>query len=443
MKAKVRELIANKDVSELIKRSSVSLSIRLIGTLFTYLLALLMIKEYGISAWGSFMLLFTVFQISLLAARLGIDKNFMIFASRNFRGQTEFNTHSLFVKSTKTLIISGLIVSILVWALSSFLSKTLFHSFDQAFSIQLIALTLIPAALLMLNAEGLRAIKQNAWYSFFEKGGFFTFTFFGIGISLFLFSHLILPIQSFVISVFVLSILSYIIWNNKSKDAFPSEGAEINSKQILKSSLPLLLSGSGFLLMSWIDVIVLGIVDTEESVGTFNVAARIASVSSILLVAINTVNGPKIASFFAKKEFNRLHQYVKHSNLITGSLALPLLIIIFIFPAFLIGIFDKAIYSEKLVYSLFILAIGEFVNALCGSVGLILQTTNNQKAFQNIVLVSALINIILSIALIPSLGILGAAISNAISTLTWNIASVIIIKKRLGFFTLPTLSLTK
>jgi O-antigen/teichoic acid export membrane protein len=443
VKAKVRELIANKDVSELVKRSSVSLSIRLIGTLFTYLLALLLIKEYGIAAWGSFMLLFTVFQISLLVARLGIDKNFMISASKNFRGQSDINTHSLFVKSTKTLIISGTLSALLLWSLSSFLSQTLFHSQEYSSSIQLIAISLIPAALLMLNAEGLRAIKQNAWYSFFEKGGFFTFTFLGIIISLFLFSYSIIPVQSFVISVFVLSIFSFIIWNNKSRNVISTEGTEMSSKQIITSSLPLLLSGSGFMLMSWIDVIVLGIVDSQESVGTFNVAARIASVNSIILVAINTVNGPKIASFFAKKEFNRLHQYVKHSNLITGALALPLLVLIFTFPAFLIGIFDKAIYSETLVYSLFILAIGEFVNALCGSVGLILQTTNNQKAFQNIVLVSAAINILLSIILIPSLGILGAAISNAVSTLTWNIASVVIIKKRLGFMVLPSILRTK
>jgi len=133
----------------------------------------------------------------------------------------------------------------------------------------------------------------------------------------------------------------------------------------------------------------------------------------------------------------KLQAYIKNSNFITGIIGLPILLIIFLFPSFLISIFDSKLASPVLIASLFILAVGEFTNAVCGSVGLMLQTSNNQRVFKNIILLSACVNILLSLLLIPKYSILGAAVANSAATVLWNLASAIVIKRKLGFSILP------
>jgi O-antigen/teichoic acid export membrane protein len=58
--------------------------------------------------------------------------------------------------------------------------------------------------------------------------------------------------------------------------------------------------------------------------------------------------------------------------------------------------------------------------------------TGNQNVFRNIILVAAITNVCLNLVLIPSMGILGAAIAAAVSESIWNISSLIYIKVKFG-----------
>jgi O-antigen/teichoic acid export membrane protein len=88
--------------------------------------------------------------------------------------------------------------------------------------------------------------------------------------------------------------------------------------------------------------------------------------------------------------------------------------------------------------TLLILLIGQAVNAMSGSVGLILQMTGKEKVYQNILLIALVFNIMLNLFLIPKFGIEGAAIASAFSFLFWNLSSVLYIYKRYKVSTLVT-----
>ena len=85
--------------------------------------------------------------------------------------------------------------------------------------------------------------------------------------------------------------------------------------------------------------------------------------------------------------------------------------------------------------TLLILLIGQAVNAMSGSVGVIMQMTGKEKQFQNILFFALLINISLNLFLIPVHGILGAAIASTISIIFWNITSVLYIYRKLHVLT--------
>ena len=76
----------------------------------------------------------------------------------------------------------------------------------------------------------------------------------------------------------------------------------------------------------------------------------------------------------------------------------------------------------------------QFINVVSGSVGLIMQMSGNEKIFRNIIIFSIIINIILSIILIPKFQVWGAVYSSSFSLILWNILSIIFIKKKINIY---------
>ena len=79
--------------------------------------------------------------------------------------------------------------------------------------------------------------------------------------------------------------------------------------------------------------------------------------------------------------------------------------------------------------ALIILSISKMFSAISGSVGTFLQMVGKQNIFQNILILTAIINIGLNYILIPKHGIDGAAFASAISGVIWNVLMIIYIKK--------------
>ena len=67
-----------------------------------------------------------------------------------------------------------------------------------------------------------------------------------------------------------------------------------------------------------------------------------------------------------------------------------------------------------------------------GSAGVLLNMSGKEKIVMNILLFSALLNVILNAILIPLYGINGAAIGTAISTSIWHILQSLMVYKSLG-----------
>ena len=87
---------------------------------------------------------------------------------------------------------------------------------------------------------------------------------------------------------------------------------------------------------------------------------------------------------------------------------------------------------------------GRLISSFSGSVGNLLQMTGNQNIFLKILLIGAIINIALNFLLIPVenplsnygiSGINGAAFASMCSLSFWNLAMVLVIKKKFGFYT--------
>jgi len=84
---------------------------------------------------------------------------------------------------------------------------------------------------------------------------------------------------------------------------------------------------------------------------------------------------------------------------------------------------------------LVILCIGQLVNTATGSVGILLAMTGRQAVFTKVILVSAILNLFLSVPFVMYFDTLGAAIVYSSLMAIQNIYLVFYVKSRLNFNT--------
>ena len=198
----------------------------------------------------------------------------------------------------------------------------------------------------------------------------------------------------------------------------------------LRSALPLILFEGMHLVNSRLDIFMLGAIKGVEAVGIYAVINRGVQLIIFILVAVNGVLAPTIASFYAEGKIQKLQKIVTKSSRIV-------LLISCLVSGTLIGCsyWYLLIFGTEFTQgqnALVILSIGQLFNASTGSVGFLLTMTGHEKYMAFSVAISAIINILLNTWLIPQWGINGAAISTAITMILVNLLNVIWTKNKIG-----------
>ncbi|AYO17482.1 hypothetical protein D0812_24265 [Vibrio owensii] len=173
---------------------------------------------------------------------------------------------------------------------------------------------------------------------------------------------------------------------------------------------------------------------SSSDVAFFASSQRTATLASFVLIAVNLVVAPKFAKAFAKGNSREVNKLSLLSSRLMIALAVPVLAFMVFFPEFLMGLFGE---EYKVAAPLLqVLAVGQFINVITGSVGYLLNMTGHEKDMRNVVLFSGPLAIVLAFGLTSQFGLMGAAYATAISVATQNLLAVWMVKKRLGFNTL-------
>ncbi|MBE9526404.1 MAG: polysaccharide biosynthesis C-terminal domain-containing protein [Proteobacteria bacterium] len=166
------------------------------------------------------------------------------------------------------------------------------------------------------------------------------------------------------------------------------------------------------------DVALLGTLGTMEEAGVYAVAKRCTELVGFVLASVNLVLGPKVAKMYSSGELIKLERLVRRSTLGITAVVIPLGFILVFWGEWILGMFGDGFKSGFIV--LIILTIGQIINAMFGSVGMILNMSGHEKYTARWLAVIAVINIMLNVFFIPIWGMYGAAISSIISTVLWN-----------------------
>ena len=241
------------------------------------------------------------------------------------------------------------------------------------------------------------------------------------------------PSMAIAITIFA-SIISLFVVYIILKKELPSEIQETspayNIKVWIKSALPLSLIGGMLVINSQTDIIMLGAIKGPKDAGIYSIANAFSSLITFVLISVNASLAPSIASLYTSKNILKLQHKITISARLILCLSLPIGIIIILFGKVLLSIYGADFVVG--LSSLRILCIGQLVNALAGSVGLLLIMTGYERRAAIGIGIGAISNIILNAVFVPLLGMEGAAIASAVSMILWNIVLAIEVNKHIG-----------
>ena len=426
---KASRVINDEHLKEVASGSFLALTFKFMGIISGYIATLVISNYYGAKVTGVFNLAFVIINMALLVGLLGFQTAIIRFTNElKERGQSK--------DILKKMIIVSLSLSAVIAIGLEYFSKTLsLNLFQEPLLedyVRLMAFTLPPLAIFTILVEYIRALRNIMFSEMLRNSISVLFLATILLFTLWSGTRPLVPAKANVLATFLACLTAIIFFMKKLGGFSDLQPGGMKLSSIVRISLPMLFTASMFTLMGSIDRLMLGFFRNSAEVGIYSVALKVSSVVNILLVAINSIIAPKFAQLFWRNEWDSLENIIRFSTRLIFYSTLPCITVFLFFPTEVLSLFGRDFSSGST--TLLILTSGQVVNCLAGSVGYFLDLTGNQKIFRNIVAISTILNILLNMLLIPTLGIKGAAIATALSTMTWNITALLYIKRRYGIY---------
>ena len=427
---------------ELIQGASSTFALKILGLLVGYIIAIFITNKFGADVFGQYVTALLIVEILSMFSRLGIDTILVRYISIYVHNGASHLIKKLLYKAIIIVSLTAIFLTLMLLFFSSNISN--FMNLDEEYLL-IVSFSFIPLVLYHINVQAIRGLKKMLSFSFLNNVAITLFTFFIMIVMVSYSSSEKLPIYAYVLSVFIMTFSSYFIWyhhkrkiislkfTNNSKNIYGYEN-ELSTKQLFKISLPLLLGQSMILIMGKVDLFMLANMTSSEYVGIYNIALKLSMLAYIGLMAVNSIAAPKFSEIHSTGDLNALKKIVQQSTKTIFWLTLPIIILFISFPKNILSFFGEEFRLAAM--ALIILSFSKMFSAISGSVGTFLQMVGKQKIFQNILIFTAAINIILNYILIPLYSINGAALASAISVIVWNILMIVYIKKKFGFYSI-------
>jgi O-antigen/teichoic acid export membrane protein len=208
-----------------------------------------------------------------------------------------------------------------------------------------------------------------------------------------------------------------------------SVAPEFITSEWLRASLPMMLVTGVWAANSYAAILVVGAIDGPRQAGIYTVAQKGAELIVVLLVAINMPLAPVIAKLHARNDRHGLEHTTERMARATLLVSAPIAAAFIVAPHLYLGIFGVGFRSGG--SALVILALGQVINAAAGPAGNVLIMSGHERAAAQGVGAGLVANVVLAVILVPPLGITGGAIAFASSLTLWNVALVVLARRRL------------
>jgi O-antigen/teichoic acid export membrane protein len=420
---------------EVLHGASIAMVMKGLGAILGFGFNLLLARLLGAEGAGAFFLAFTVITVGTVFGRVGLDNALLRFTASNAAVGDWGTVKAVYWKGMFIASVASAASTCVVFVFSPWIALYVFGKPELAPTMRWMALAIVPMSLQILHAEMFKGLKRIFEASLMQEHG--------IGVSALTLLGVYLLCQTWgvagavltqVLASVIMALFGFWLWWFLTPQLRTVSG-HFETRGLMSSSLPLFWVASINLVMNSTASFALGIWGTSADVGIFNVAFRTAQLTSFILIAMNSIVAPKFAALYRQGDMKALGSLARNSAKIMMVVAAPPMLLFLAFPDRIMELFGPKFAGNGMVLA--VLAVGQFINVASGSVGYLLIMSGNERLVRNNIALTAIVNVILSVLLIPTVGLIGAAVGTSASLAIKNLIAVYLVWNRLRIQTLP------
>ena len=206
--------------------------------------------------------------------------------------------------------------------------------------------------------------------------------------------------------------------------------AGVDYPEIYRTTLPLWIVVIAQQLNQWSSQFISSVYVEESDLALLAIAARIALLVPMILTAVNMVVSPKFAAHFHKGELDKTENVLADSLKLLAVVSLVVFLFIVSFGEDVLRVFGQQYVDAAVLLS--VLVCGQLINSLTGPCGKLLMMSGFERDVRNSSIVVAGLALPVGFYLTAKYGVLGAAISTALTISVQNIALAWLVDRRLN-----------
>lgn len=417
---------------EIFSKSLLTFILKILGSGLAFLLQFVIARQLGADGSGLYFLALNILVLLATVTRLGMDNS----VTRFVAAHASDNDWEKVKGVTRLSLLLACGLSLLASLVFYFLAMPLVKLLDKPELLQVLQWMLLlttPLALMTLFARAIQGLKL-ARQTMLMQSVLVPLVACVLTYSLAPRYGIMGAVIAYAAGLVFTLLYGMQVWSRAMRP-FRQVSARFDRQLLLKSSFPLM----GAIILQQITqslpLLALGYWASSADVGIFGAAQRTATLVSLVLIAANIIVAPKLSELYQQNNMAALGRVARQGAMLMTAMASPVLLLCLLVPEWIMGLFGPEFRSGWLL--LVIMAVGQLVNVLTGSVGFLLIMTGNEKSFFSANLLSAALSVTLVLLLVPVYGALGAAFAVAVPVAVVNLVRVRFIWKQMGIMTLP------
>src|SRR3712207_1293484 len=404
-----------------------------IGRVLGYLTQVMIARLFGPAAFGFYSLGVAAVNGAQILSRFGMENGVVRYVAHHRAREDEARVRGTIIQAIGVTLALSFVLSAVMFfgagvAAEWYYNKPFMETVLRAFALTLPCFTFMMMAL--WATQGFQTVTYASYVQQMIRPALFLvlvpiFYLLGAGIIGTVAAYGVSMLLGSFVALYYLRKLFPPLFDNKVP-------ARFETRELFAVSVPMSITTGAQYLNTWSAVWVMGAFAAAGPVGIFTAAARTATLSTIVRFAFSGIFSPIISSFYARGELEHLGRLYKDVSrwIFTGAFAifLPILLL----SREILAIFGPAFTAGWT--ALIIVAAAQLFSSSVGPTPRMLAMTGNQNLAMIATAAAALAGVAVSFALVPGLGMLGAALGMAAAITTENTGTMLAVKWRLGFW---------
>lgn len=427
-KIRSHNLLDVSGIADIVRGASVTFVLRIVGLALGFALNIAIARTLGQTAAGLYFLSFSVVTLASTIGIFGLKNTVVRFVASN-NAVEDFAA----VRGTRNMAVLvtfgvSMLVTILLWVLAPWLGTVVYQKPAVVQPLRLFALAVPLLSLTTLFAEllkGLRRLRDSQLLIAVGPRGLPLLGVLLIGAA-FGVDGIILVYVASVAFLFLAGLTAWHLVTPSLREV----KATYAWKSLFNSCIPLFWMSTLQVGINQLATSFLGRYGSPADVAEFSVALRTATLTSLVLLSVNSDVSPKFAAHYRLGNMQALERTAQSATRLVILLTIPMMVIFIGGAPLLMSMFGAEYVSGANL--LIILVIGQFVNAATGAVTYVLVMTGHERVQRNVMLVAACVAVTLNVLLVPVWGAVGAAVATALTVSFSNLLSAYYVYKLLG-----------